>query len=422
MAEKDPPRVKFLEVKPAADVTDDDINKVTPKTGNNHDDVRNKFSKEQNKSKFFPVPPHTRSVHETEFAKFDRSFHEVELKFANKVKEAKEVKIHDSKEGKDVEPKTNENSNVARNGKSKQRKLKKNSVLPLDVTQKDKEKFEDSTKDVDVGETDCRNDKKKKTKKGNGKSKKKKKKGLKNPVVETQSTLTTSKEPEEQKVQLTEATNRMSSDEVKSTDEKNKTRKLPCCFGFVATWLAKRKQKRRDKKRKAIANRSTLPNLVQYEHKKTRGGEAFVIEVDTKPVIKKPLLPPIKQTAGPIRRGTDDRLQTAEKRRAVELAKRKAAAETYERKRTKCKAKKSELDVDFRNKTDLNIRFKQADAERNRYNLSRRTRTATRPRPVSSIQSPSCESMSIEGDPCAFIDDDNDPDAWRVDDVDIFSY
>ncbi|XP_053392422.1 uncharacterized protein LOC128555077 [Mercenaria mercenaria] len=419
MAEKDPPRVTFLEVKPAAGVTDDDTNSFIPQVGKSHNAVENKFRKDQNKSKFFPVPPHVMSVHEIQFAETDKSFREVELKFANKVKEATAENVHGTEEGKEEDLKVNEKSEESRKEKPKKKKLKKNSVLPLDISQMDKEKFEDSNKDVNVGEPDCRNDKRKKTKKGNGKAKKKKKKGPKEPAVEMQNALTTNKEPE-QKVEVIEATNKTSNAKDKSSEDKKKARKLPCCFGFIATWIAKRKQKRRDKKRKAIANRSGLPNLVQYEHRKAKGGEAFVIEVDTKPIIKKPLLPPIKQKAGPIRRGTDDRLQIAEERRAVELAKRKAAAETYERKRSKCKARKSELDIGFRNKVDLNIRFKQADAERNRNNLSRRK--ITKVRPVSSIQSSSCESMSIEGDPCAFIDDGYDPDAWRVDDVDIFSY
>ncbi|XP_053388221.1 uncharacterized protein LOC128551399 [Mercenaria mercenaria] len=419
MAEKAPPRVRFIGVKPVADVSDDDMNNFTPQTGNNQNSVENKVSRGQNKSKFFPVPPHVLSAHDVQFAEIDKSFHEVELKFASPVKDAKELKVHGTEEGKNEDMEANDDSDEFRKEKLKKKKLKKNSVLPLGVTQMDKEKFEDFTKDMDAGEPDCRNDKRKKTKKGNGKTKKKKKKGKKEPVVEPQNTLTANKKPE-QKVEVIEATKKINSDKDKPADDKNKVRKLPCCFGFIATWLAKRKQKRRDKKRKAIANRSGLPNLVQYEHKKARGGEAFVIEVDSKPVIKKPLLPPIKQTDGPIRRGADNRLQTAEKRRADELAKRKAATETYERKRKKCKARKSELDIDFRNKADLNIRFKQADAERNRNNLSRRTTTATRP--VTSIRSSSCESVSIEGDPCAFIDDDNDPDAWKVDDVDIFSY
>lgn len=36
-----------------------------------------------------------------------------------------------------------------------------------------------------------------------------------------------------------------------------------------------------------------------YEHKKSRGGEAFSLELDDRP-IKKPLLPPIKMNTGPV--------------------------------------------------------------------------------------------------------------------------
>ncbi|KAL4230027.1 hypothetical protein ACF0H5_010414 [Mactra antiquata] len=72
------------------------------------------------------------------------------------------------------------------------------------------------------------------------------------------------------------------------------------CFGFISTWLAKRKEKRRQKKRKAINARkeaNTEP-LVEYEHRRARGGLAFTIELDSRPIMKS-VLPPIKQRPGP---------------------------------------------------------------------------------------------------------------------------
>ena len=43
-------------------------------------------------------------------------------------------------------------------------------------------------------------------------------------------------------------------------ENEKKKRKLPCCFGFISTWLAKRKERRRAKKRQAIeARKSKTP-------------------------------------------------------------------------------------------------------------------------------------------------------------------
>lgn len=41
----------------------------------------------------------------------------------------------------------------------------------------------------------------------------------------------------------------------------DKKRKLPSCFGFISTWIAKRKEKSREKKRKAIASCVPTPTL-----------------------------------------------------------------------------------------------------------------------------------------------------------------
>jgi hypothetical protein len=38
----------------------------------------------------------------------------------------------------------------------------------------------------------------------------------------------------------------------KGNNKKKKKRKLPSCFGFISTWIAKRKEKRREKKRKIL--------------------------------------------------------------------------------------------------------------------------------------------------------------------------
>jgi hypothetical protein len=43
--------------------------------------------------------------------------------------------------------------------------------------------------------------------------------------------------------------------------KKKKKMKLPGCLGFISTWIAKRKEKRREKKRKAIASRTPTPTL-----------------------------------------------------------------------------------------------------------------------------------------------------------------
>ncbi|XP_060564682.1 uncharacterized protein LOC132723891 [Ruditapes philippinarum] len=96
------------------------------------------------------------------------------------------------------------------------------------------------------------------------------------------------------------ATTTNESDQGNEKKQKKKKMKLPGCFGFISTWIAKRKEKRREKKRKAIASRTPTPTLVQYEHRKARGGESFTIEVDCKPIVMKPILPQLRKLTGPM--------------------------------------------------------------------------------------------------------------------------
>ncbi|XP_060555073.1 uncharacterized protein LOC132715973 isoform X2 [Ruditapes philippinarum] len=119
------------------------------------------------------------------------------------------------------------------------------------------------------------------------------------------------------------ATTSNESDQGNEKKQKKKKMKLPGCFGFISTWIAKRKEKRREKKRKAIASRTPTPTLVQYEHRKARGGESFTIEVDCKPLVMKPILPPIKKAVGPIRLACEARQEKAEAKRNEELSKKK---------------------------------------------------------------------------------------------------
>ncbi|XP_053406356.1 uncharacterized protein LOC123536607 [Mercenaria mercenaria] len=382
MAEKGPPGVQLIEVKPVAD----DGKKLPPIKSKNDNAVEKKTETDRIKSRMFTLKPLEIPEHERQLVEIDSSFREVELTYAQHDKDlpiAKEKKVQDTKEETDEDEKVKQPRNEIT---KKRKRIKKNSVLPVDVTSLD---YLEGNKDEpkDIGEPDSRHGKKKKATK-----KDKKKKVHKKEKKETAAqAIETTREPE-QGIVVAPPQN----DE--QADNKKKTRKLPCCFGFVSTWLAKRKQKRRDKKKKAIADRYSLPKLVQYEHKKAKGGEAFTIEVDCKPIIQKPLLPPIKQTAGPIRRGIDLRLQTAEARRENELAKRRDAVRKYEKKKIECKERKSDADYHFRKKAGLTIRYKQADAERNRNNLSRFA-TTTR---TASIQSSSSESVIIESDPDAF--------------------
>ncbi|XP_053384573.1 golgin subfamily A member 6-like protein 24 [Mercenaria mercenaria] len=403
MAKNRPPGARLIEVKPVAD----DGKKLPPLKSKNENAMEKLNVADRNKSKLIIVKPKEVSEHESQLAEIDSSFQEVELTYAQHVKDqpiVKEEKVQEAEEGANEDEKVKEQRNEI---KKKRKRIKKNSVLPLDVTSLGY--LEGNSEEPKyIGEPDSRLGKKKKATKKDKSKKNKKKKEKTEQVVKA---VETTRGPEQEIVAVPPQND-------KQADDEKKTRKLPCCFGFFSTWLAKRKQKRRDKKKKAIADRCSPPKLVQYEHKKAKGGEAFIIEVDSRPVIQKPLLPPIKQTAGPIRRGIDLRLRTAEARREDELAKRREAVRKYERKKIECKERKADADYHFRKKAGLTIRYKQADAERNRNNLSR---CATIARPAS-IQSSSSESVIIENDPDAFKVDENDPDAWKVDGVDCFTY
>ncbi|XP_060569090.1 uncharacterized protein LOC132727560 [Ruditapes philippinarum] len=187
------------------------------------------------------------------------------------------------------------------------------------------------------------------------------------------------------------ATTTKESDQRNDNDKKKKKIKLPSCFGFISTWVAKRKEKRREKKRKAIASRAPTPTLVQYEHRKARGGESFVIEVDCKPIQMKPILPPIKKADGPIRLACEARQERAEAKRNEELFKKKELAKEHQRKKIECKQRKDESEHRFQERVRLTIRYRQADAERNRSRmLSQRasiSRMSTRARSSLAVSS-----------------------------------
>ncbi|XP_060569091.1 uncharacterized protein LOC132727561 [Ruditapes philippinarum] len=189
------------------------------------------------------------------------------------------------------------------------------------------------------------------------------------------------------------ATTTKESDQENDKKKKKKKIKLPSCFGFISTWVAKRKEKRREKKRKAIASRAPTPTLVQYEHRKARGGESFTIEVDCKPIVMKPILPPIKKADGPIRLACEARQEKAEAKRNEELSKKKVLAREHQRKKTECKQRKDESEHRFQERVRLTIRYRQADAERNRSRMSSQrasnSRMSTRARSSLAVSSSS---------------------------------
>ncbi|KAL4240158.1 hypothetical protein ACF0H5_000952 [Mactra antiquata] len=69
------------------------------------------------------------------------------------------------------------------------------------------------------------------------------------------------------------------------------------CFGFVSTWLTRRKEKRRQKKRKAIKARVSC-SMVSQLKRCERGGVAYIVEFDHC-VTKKPELSPTKSKSEP---------------------------------------------------------------------------------------------------------------------------
>ncbi|KAL4223984.1 hypothetical protein ACF0H5_017443 [Mactra antiquata] len=137
------------------------------------------------------------------------------------------------------------------------------------------------------------------------------------------------------------------------------------CFGFVSTWLAKRKEKRREKKRNAINARkeaNTEP-LVEYEHRRAKGGLAFTVEIDSRPIMKS-VLPPIKQRPGPIRMATEQKLEQADNNRAEHINKRRENARAHSRMAQEVADRRIENEMIFKQTTLLKIKDKEFKASR----------------------------------------------------------
>ncbi|XP_045192759.2 splicing regulatory glutamine/lysine-rich protein 1-like [Mercenaria mercenaria] len=174
---------------------------------------------------------------------------------------------------------------------AEERKGEKKSVLPCDGNNGE------TRKGLNKRDEDDKSSKKKKTKKKKkDKSKKQTKKREENELV-SKNTENTNREPEQEIIAVP-------SQSTDHADVKKKESKLPGCFGFISTWLAGRRQKRREKKKKAIADRATSP------------------ESGKQKIMKTPVVQPVKQTGGPIRREDYYRLKKAEARREDELAER----------------------------------------------------------------------------------------------------
>ncbi|KAL4232734.1 hypothetical protein ACF0H5_007422 [Mactra antiquata] len=137
------------------------------------------------------------------------------------------------------------------------------------------------------------------------------------------------------------------------------------CFGFISTWIAKRKEKRREKKRKAInARKETKAEpLVEYEHRRAKGGVAFTVELDSRPMIKS-VLPPIKQRPGPIRMATEQKLEIADNNRAQHINKRKENARAHSRMVQEVAERRVENEMIFKQTTLLKIKDKEFKASR----------------------------------------------------------
>ncbi|KAL4240928.1 hypothetical protein ACF0H5_001711 [Mactra antiquata] len=153
------------------------------------------------------------------------------------------------------------------------------------------------------------------------------------------------------------------------------------CFGFISTWIAKRKEKRRQKKKKAINARkvaNTEP-LVEYEHRQARGGVAFTIELDSRPIMKS-VLPPIKQRPGPIRMATEQKLELADNNRAEHINKRKENARAHSRMVQEVTERRVENEMQFKQTTLLKIRDKEFKATRapSRFEYDRNMRCQSR--------------------------------------------
>ncbi|XP_045181475.2 uncharacterized protein LOC123540464 [Mercenaria mercenaria] len=247
--------------------------------------------------------------------------------------------------------------NVIKNGEQ----MKRNVVD--EVTKTNEGNNDVDSKDVSGDTNDGVNE----TKKKKGKKKKKKKNKAKLKAAETDEAKQSNDKKSNENPQEDEEVVDIGQTDTK---EKKKKRKLPCLFGFVASWLAKRKERRREKKRKAIEARSQTPaeSLVEYEHKRAKGGMAFTVQVDSRPM-RKAVLPPIKQHPGPIMQGMDEKLRLAEQKRMEEITKKKESAKEIDRKIAECQERKTESEYHFKQKAHLTIRYKQYGAEKNRARL-----------------------------------------------------
>ncbi|KAL4218215.1 hypothetical protein ACF0H5_022951 [Mactra antiquata] len=92
------------------------------------------------------------------------------------------------------------------------------------------------------------------------------------------------------------------------------------CFGFVSTWITRRKEKRRQKKRQAIKARESH-SMVSQLKRCERGGVAYIVEFDQR-VTKKPVLSPTKSKPEPSNFDHDKKMFKAERNRQAQLPKR----------------------------------------------------------------------------------------------------
>ncbi|KAL4227366.1 hypothetical protein ACF0H5_012809 [Mactra antiquata] len=204
----------------------------------------------------------------------------------------------------------------------------------------------------------------KKKKKGGKKKKKrdKKKKDEVNSVPETVEDIVTDQKP----VKLPPITRKKGQEnDYCLTEVKVPALKPAGCFGFISTWIAKRKEKRRMKKKKAIKARTNAPgeSLLEYEHKIAKGGVAFTVEMDSRPIARS-VLPPIKQKPGPIRMATEQRLAIADYNRMEQMSKKRENARAHSRLVREVADRRVQNESSFRQATLQKIKDKEHRAER----------------------------------------------------------
>ncbi|KAL4239241.1 hypothetical protein ACF0H5_000058 [Mactra antiquata] len=118
-----------------------------------------------------------------------------------------------------------------------------------------------------------------------------------------------------------------------STSATVKTESNVGCFGFMSTWIRKRKEKRRQKKREAIKARETNSTcMVTKLNRCERGGVAFTVEFENH-VMKKPILPPIKSKSESVNIDHEGKMYKAEKNRQEQLQKKMRFVQEKEKKR-----------------------------------------------------------------------------------------